>query len=64
MNGPAYVVRSTTRAPAGRVTYELVDMAGRMLHATVARELTTDELVAPVLTYAVASRRVLDRSMR
>lgn len=57
----AYVVRSTRTAPDGRVTHELVDMAGRRLHATIPRSLTTDELSHAILRYAVTSRRVNER---
>lgn len=59
----SYVVRSTAIAPDGRVTYTLVDLAGKVFHVTIVRELTTTELATPILTYVTESRRVLARSM-
>ena len=48
-----YVVRSTERAPDGRVTYTIVDMAGRVMHVTVARAATAGDGPVAVLRAAL-----------
>lgn len=56
----AYVVRSTDRARDGRVTYTVVDMAGRISKVTIPRALTLTELADPVIRHHVErnARRV------
>lgn len=56
MSDTAYVVRATRAAPDGRATYELVDMAGRVVHVTLPRHLTNTEHAHPILLHALASR--------
>lgn len=48
-----YVIRSTTRAPSGRSTYAIVDMAGRLIHVTVGYTLCASGLLDLVLREAV-----------
>lgn len=56
----AYVVRSTETARDGRVTYTVVDMAGRISKVTIPRALTLTELADPVIRHHVErhARRV------
>jgi len=58
VNDPgAYVTRETRAAPSGRATHTIVDMAGRVLHVTVPRNLGATEHLDLVLRHAVSSRR-------
>lgn len=49
----AYVVRSTERARDGRVTYTVVDMAGRISKVTIPHALTLTEFADPVIRHHV-----------
>jgi len=51
-----YVVRSTRATPDGRVSYELVDLAGAVVHVTLPRHLTLTEWAHPVIVHALGSR--------
>jgi hypothetical protein len=51
----AYVVRSTRRAPDGRSTYQVVDMAGRIHHVTVPYALAATEHFDLTIRRAVSS---------
>lgn len=49
----AYVVRTIDRARDGRVTYTVVDMAGRVSKVTIPHALTLTELADPVIRHHI-----------
>lgn len=59
----AYVVRSTTTAPDGRIVYTVVDMNGRVSSVTIDHALTLTELVDPIIRHHVATQPPALRSI-
>lgn len=59
----AYVLRSTARAPDGRVVYTVVDLNGRVSHVTIPHSLTLTELVDPIIRAHVAGARSAGRAV-
>lgn len=53
MDRDDYVIRSTRRKGTGRVTYDIVDLAGRLLHVTVPYHLSGDDGPTDILRAAV-----------
>lgn len=53
MDRDDYVIRSTRRMGAGRVTYDLVDRGGRLLHVTVPYHLSAGDGPVDILRAAV-----------
>lgn len=60
----AYVLRSTTTAPDGRVVYTVVDMNGRVSSVTIPHELTLTEHVDPIIRHHIATQPSAARLVR